>query len=67
MMELEIETAAVFHMMRKALAWRETMALTHIPPAAAQATILDPDGIVHRLEECWATRPAVIVFIRHFG
>jgi len=40
MMELEIETAAVFHMMRKALAWRETMALTHIPPAAAQATIL---------------------------
>lgn len=33
----------------------------------ASATVLDPDGSPHRLEELWAERPVVLVFLRHYG
>jgi len=32
-----------------------------------EMTVLDEAGAVVRLKTLWATRPAVIVFIRHFG
>jgi hypothetical protein len=32
-----------------------------------QSQVLDPDGGPHRLEELWAERPAVLVFLRHFA
>ena len=33
----------------------------------AQARIRDLDGGEHALGELWADRPAVLVFLRHFG
>jgi hypothetical protein len=33
----------------------------------ANATVLDPSGNKFRLGDSWITRPAVLVFIRHFG
>jgi hypothetical protein len=30
-------------------------------------TVLDPEGAPHRLAGAWHDRPAVLVFIRHFG
>ena len=30
-------------------------------------TVLDPNGRTIRLGELWADRPAVLVFVRHFG
>jgi hypothetical protein len=44
-----------------------TDALETIPPDAAHARILDPDGREHQLQELWAERPVVLVFVRHFG
>jgi hypothetical protein len=38
-----------------------------IPDAAAHARILDLDGREHELNELWAARPALLVFVRHFG
>ena len=38
-----------------------------IRPEAAQARVRDLDGREHALEELWAERPAVLVFLRHFG
>jgi hypothetical protein len=38
-----------------------------IPEAAAGARIRDLDGNEHELRELWAERPAVLVFLRHFG
>jgi hypothetical protein len=38
-----------------------------IPETAARARILDPDGREHELQELWAERPVVLVFLRHFG
>lgn len=37
--------------------------------AARLATIevLDEDGNAHQLGSAWAERPALLVFIRHFG
>jgi hypothetical protein len=32
-----------------------------------QATVLDAEGVEHRLAEAWAEKPAVLVFLRHFG
>lgn len=29
--------------------------------------VLDEDGSTHRLGAAWAERPALLVFIRHFG
>jgi hypothetical protein len=34
---------------------------------AAQAVVRDLDGNEHPLGEAWAERPAVLVFLRHFG
>ncbi len=34
---------------------------------AAAAVILDLAGVRHRLDELWAKRPVVLVFLRHFG
>jgi hypothetical protein len=33
----------------------------------AQAEVVDLDGNHHRLDELWAKRPAVLIFVRHFG
>jgi hypothetical protein len=33
----------------------------------ARAPIRDLDGGEHALGELWADRPAVLVFLRHFG
>jgi len=30
-------------------------------------TVLDSEGSSHPLAEVWAERPAVLVFLRHFG
>jgi hypothetical protein len=38
-----------------------------ISAAAAGAIIRDLDGHEHTLQELWADRPAVLVFLRHFG
>jgi hypothetical protein len=35
--------------------------------AAARAVVRDLEGHEHALEELWAERPAVLVFLRHFG
>jgi hypothetical protein len=39
----------------------------HVPQEAARATIRDLDGREHELQETWAERAAVLVFVRHFG
>jgi hypothetical protein len=41
--------------------------MDRISAQAAQARIRDLDGKEHALEELWAERPAVVVFLRHFG
>jgi len=33
----------------------------------AALTVLDLDGAAHPFASLWAERPAVIVFLRHFG
>jgi peroxiredoxin len=33
----------------------------------AETTVLDPDGKSLRLGDLWADRPAVVVWLRHFG
>jgi hypothetical protein len=38
-----------------------------VSEAAAQAIVRDLDGHEHELRELWAERPAVLVFLRHFG
>lgn len=38
-----------------------------VPEALADLEVLDPDGREVRLGELWADRPAVLVFVRHFG
>ena len=35
--------------------------------ALGDATVLDVDGGSHKLREFFASRPAVILFVRHFG
>lgn len=29
--------------------------------------LIDPEGQEHRLGDRWAERPAIILFLRHFG
>jgi hypothetical protein len=41
--------------------------MDQISAEAAQARIRDLDGKEQALEELWAERPAVLVFLRHFG
>jgi hypothetical protein len=38
-----------------------------VSDAAAHAVVRDLDGHEHELQELWAERPAVLVFLRHFG
>jgi hypothetical protein len=38
-----------------------------VSEAAAHAVVRDLDGLEHVLRELWAERPAVLVFLRHFG
>ena len=33
----------------------------------ARLELPDPDGAPHRLGSLWASRPIVLVFLRHFG
>jgi len=35
--------------------------------ALAATELVDPDGNPHRLGEFWTERPAVLLFLRHFG
>ena len=37
-----------------------------IEQLAAQV-VIDPDGAEQRLGDLWAERPAVLLFLRHFG
>jgi hypothetical protein len=38
-----------------------------VDSALASLTLPDSDGNEHRLGELWERRPAVLLFIRHFG
>jgi hypothetical protein len=38
-----------------------------ISSEVANAVVLDTAGRSHRLGDSWISRPAVLVFIRHFG
>lgn len=33
----------------------------------ADVTVLDTEGEVFRLGDAWSDRPAVVVFVRHYG
>ncbi len=33
----------------------------------ADTSLIDPDGEPHRLGDLWQERPAVMLFLRHFG
>lgn len=35
--------------------------------ALAATELVDPDGNPQRLGELWAEKPAVLLFLRHFG
>jgi hypothetical protein len=35
--------------------------------ALAAVELQDPDARPHRLGDYWASRPCVLVFLRHFG
>jgi hypothetical protein len=37
------------------------------PQALTDAQVLDEQSQPHSLGELWRTRPAVILFVRHFG
>jgi len=36
-------------------------------PALSAITLADAEGEATRLGDLWATRPVVLVFLRHFG
>jgi hypothetical protein len=38
-----------------------------VPQALTDAQVLDEEGQPHPLGELWHNRPAVILFVRHFG
>lgn len=38
-----------------------------VPAALAQAEVLDAEGRPHQMAELWRERPAVVLFVRHFG
>ena len=38
-----------------------------IDPALAEVEVKDPEGVPVRLGMLWADRPAVLVWVRHFG
>ena len=38
-----------------------------VPSALAESVVRDAAGAGHRLGDAWATRDAVVVFVRHFA
>lgn len=38
-----------------------------IPSGLADIEVVDIEGRTHRLGEAWAARPAILVWVRHFG
>jgi hypothetical protein len=41
--------------------------VSKVPEAFSSLTVLDPKGVVVKVASLWAEKPAVIVFLRHFG
>jgi hypothetical protein len=42
-------------------------AMDRLQPEVASLPVMDLEGRPHALSELWADRPAVLVFLRHFG
>ncbi len=38
-----------------------------VPPSFATAQLVDPDGATRVLGDAWRDRPAVLLFLRHYG
>ncbi len=38
-----------------------------VPAAIAAAQVLDSDGVSRPLAEAWRERPAILIFLRHYG
>jgi hypothetical protein len=49
------------------IAMRYDHRMARIDDTLAAATVLSVDGTPHPLGTLWAERPAVLVFLRHFG
>ncbi len=41
--------------------------MAHVTPEFADVEVKDQGGAITKLGQAWATRPAVLVFVRHFG
>ncbi|HEY7956370.1 MAG TPA: hypothetical protein VII38_13800 [Polyangia bacterium] len=41
--------------------------MEYAPDALADAQLLDVEGQPHRLGDLWKSRPALLMFVRHFG
>lgn len=41
--------------------------MDQVPEALANAEVLDIEGRPHRLGDLWKERPALLLFVRHFG
>jgi hypothetical protein len=41
--------------------------MNRVAPQLADAAVLDGEGREHRLGDQWKDRPAVIMWVRHFG
>lgn len=41
--------------------------MDHAPDALADVQLLDVEGKSHRLGDLWKERPALLLFVRHFG
>jgi hypothetical protein len=41
--------------------------LTSAAPALAAAHVVDTDGRTREMRELWRERPALILWVRHFG
>lgn len=38
-----------------------------VPAAFAEAQVVDPDSHARPLADAWRERPAILIFLRHFG
>ena len=41
--------------------------MEHVTDELADARVKDLDGNEHRLGDLWKQRPALLLFVRHFG
>lgn len=41
--------------------------MAQVSDALANAQVLDLDGNAHRVGDFWKDRPALLLFVRHFG